>query len=59
MTRMTGEHDQAPSAPETGDDLRRRTKSGNRNVAALLAGISLLFLAGALGVGALVLYGPV
>ena len=48
-----------PTPPElTAEGLRRRTRSANRRMAALLVGVSLLFLAGAFGVGAIALHGP-
>ncbi|MGI3212700.1 hypothetical protein ACROSR_16490 [Roseovarius tibetensis] len=53
------EDDETPTVSEqSAEDLRRRTKSGNRMVAALLVGVTAIFLAGAFGVAALVIYGP-
>jgi hypothetical protein len=55
---MIDEHDYHAPSPPTAEDLRRRTKSGNRMVMWLLVAVSLIFLAGAFGVAMLVVYGP-
>lgn len=47
-----------PDAPTTASELMERQRGKNKLVLILLTGISLLFLLGALGVAALVLYGP-
>jgi len=55
---MVEEHDDHALASPSAEDLRRRTKSGNRMVMWLLVAVSLIFLAGAFGVAMLVVYGP-
>ena len=45
-------------APPSAEEMRQRTRAGNRTVAALLIGLSMLLLAAAFGVAILVVYGP-
>ena len=61
MTAM--QHDTADTtdtadAPPSAEEMRQRTRAGNRMVAALLIGLSMLLLAAAFGVAVLVVYGP-
>lgn len=46
------------NVPRTAAEQRARSSGGNRNVAALLVCVTLVFLGGAFGVGFLVLYAP-
>ena len=58
QTGMSQKPDTTFTAGPTAGERRQRVSASNRKTAALLAGVAVLFLAAALGVGALVLYGP-
>ena len=51
-------NDAQPSRPVTGADQRQASRGANRSVALALVGVAAVFLAGAFGIGLLVLYGP-
>lgn len=60
---MTTENEQQTStvpedAPRTAAEQIERSRSGNRALALGLIAVSLVFLAGAVGVGLLAQYGP-
>lgn len=55
---MNQEPDTTFTTGPTAGERRQRVSASNRKMAALLTGVAVLFLAAALGVGALVLYGP-
>jgi len=55
---MTAMQHETADAPPSAEEMRQRTRAGNRTVAALLIGLSMLLLAAAFGVAILVVYGP-
>lgn len=55
---MSQQVDADRATPTTGEEQRQRTRDSNRTVAALLVGVSLVFLGGSFAVGLIVLYGP-
>lgn len=55
---MEHSKDNAPPTETAAEKARRQRKPRNATLAALLAAVALLFLAGAFGVAYLVVYGP-